>query len=288
MPCISGQPSEESYCKVRVHSVKMADNTLLFAADVSLNINVLCSKVLPTIQQLREVTQKLSAAAANHPAWQQIVSSISQFAENHGGKVQNVGVAGGILISSFLLYKSVTLSGEIEGFFDGIEELKGQYKALNAKTASLIELYEQVPKMMMQQNIEPSAMRKFLKEAWKKSRDYFRNVQDILDAVEDMIQNVMKAKSEADVNARVSALVAIVAGTALVAGTPASMPVCLYRTGLVLTTGMSAGSTVLSLKNSRDAQRAYDKLKVLKGHLRGLREELDLLQQRLLDNLMED
>ena len=84
--------------------------------------------------------------------------------------------------------------------------------------------------------------------------------------MEDLIQSVMKAKSDADVNARFSALVAIVAGTALVAGTPVSMPVWLYRTGLVLTTGM--GSTGLSLKNSRDAQKVYDKLNVLKGHLR--------------------
>ena len=288
MPCISGQLSEESYCKVRVHSVKMADNTLLFAADVSLNINVLCGKVLPTIQQLREVTQKLSAAAANHPAWQQIVSSISQFAENHGGKVQNVGVAGGILISSFLLYKSVTLSGEIEGFFDEIEELKGQYKAHNAETASLMRLYEGVPKMMMQQNIEPKAMRNFFKENWKNSNKYFRNVQGILDKVEDLIQSVIKAKSQADVNARVSALVAILAGTALVVGTPMSMPVWLYHTGLVLTTGMASGSTVLSLKNSRDAQRACDKLNVLKEHLRQLREELYRLGERLFENFMED
>ena len=275
----------ETRLTVRVPSVKMGDTTLLLGADICLNINVLCSKVSPTIQQFREVTQKLSAAAANNPAWQQIVSSISQFAEAHGGKV---GVAGGFLISSFLLYKSVTLSGEIEGFFDGIEELKGQYKALNAETVLLIKLHERVPKMMMQQNIEPRAMRQFFKEDWKRSNDYFRNVQGILDAVEDLIQSVMKAKSEADVNARVSAVVAILAGTALVAGTPLSMPVWLYRTGLVLTTGMAAGSTALSLKNSRDAQKAYDKLNVLKGHLRRLREELDLFKERLLDNLMED
>ena len=288
MPYICGQLSEESYSEVRVHSVKMVDNTPLFGADIGLIINVLCSKVSPTIQQFREVTQKLSAAAANNPAWQQIASSISQFAEAHGGKVQNVGVAGGFLISSFLLYKSVTLSSELERFFDGIEELKGQYKVENSNMALLIKLHERVPKMMMQQNIEPSAMRQFFKEDWKRSRDYFRNVQGILDTVEDLIQSVMKAKSEADVNARVSAVVAILAGTALVAGTPVSMPVWLYRTGLVLTTGMAAGSTALSLKNSRDAQRAYDKLNVLKGHLRRLREELDLLKERLLDNLMED
>lgn len=285
MPCICGQLSEESYSKVGVHSVKMVENAKLFTAEIGLNINVLCSKVSPTIQQFREVTQKLNAATANNPAWQQIVSSISQFAEAHGGKV---GVAGGFLISSFLLYKSVTLSGEIEGFFDGIEELKGQYKALNAETVLLIKLHERVPKMMMQQNIEPRAMRQFFKEDCKRSSDYFRNVQGILDAVEDLIQSVMKAKSEADVNARVSAVVAILAGTALVAGTPLSMPVWLYRTGLVLTTGMAAGSTALSLKNSRDAQKAYDKLNVLKGHLRRLREELDLFKERLLDNLMED
>ena len=104
--------------------------------------------------------------------------------------------------------------------------------------------------------------------------------------MEDLIQSVIKAKSQADVNARFSALVAFLAGTALVAGTPVSMPVWLYRTGLVLTTGMAAGSTVLSLKNSRDAQKAYDKLKVLKGHLRRLRGELDQLMERLLNFLM--
>ena len=264
----------------------MGENSLLFAAEVGLHIESLNNLVCPTIQQFREVTQKLSAAAGNNPAWQKTVSSISQFAEAHGGKVQNVGVAGGFLLSSFLLYKSVTLAGEIEGFFDEIEELKGQYKAHNAQTASLIKLYERVPKMMMQQNIEPKAMRKFFKENWKDSDDYFRNVQGILDKVEDLIQSVIKAKSQADVNARFSALVAFLAGTALVAGTPVSMPVWLYRTGLVLTTGMAAGSTVLSLKNSRDAQKAYDKLKVLKGHLRRLRGELDQLMERLLNFLM--
>ena len=139
---------------------------------------------------------------------------------------------------------------------------------------------------MMQQNIEPKAMRQYFMEDWTKSREYFRNVERILDAVDDLMLSFMKAKSEADVNARFSALVAIVAGTALVAGTPVSMPVWLYRTGLVLTTGMASGSTVLSLKNSRDAQIAYDKLKVLKGHLRRLRGELDLLMEKLLNFLM--
>ena len=104
--------------------------------------------------------------------------------------------------------------------------------------------------------------------------------------MEDLIQSVIKAKSQANVNVRVSALVAILAGTALGAGTPVSIPVWLYGTGLVLTTGMAAGSTVLSLKNSRDAQKAYDKLKVLKGHLRRLRGELDQLMERLLNFLM--
>ena len=104
----------------------MGDNSLLFAADVGFYIESLYNLVCPTIQQFREVTQNLSVAAANNPAWQKTVSSISQFAEAHGGKVQNVGVAGGFLLSSFLLYKSVTLAGEIEGFFDEIEELKGQ------------------------------------------------------------------------------------------------------------------------------------------------------------------
>ena len=256
--------------------------------DIRIDIDALCRVVHPTVQKFTEVKQGLSAAAGNNSAWQQIASSISQFAEAHGGKVQNVGVAGGFLLSSFLLYKSVTLAGEIEGFFDEIEELKGQYKAHNAETASLMRLYEGVPKMMMQQNIEPKAMRNFFKENWKNSNKYFRNVQGILDKVEDLIQSVIKAKSQADVNARVSALVAILAGTALLVGTPVSMPVWLYRTGLVLTTGMASGSTVLSLKNSRDAQRAYDKLKVLKGHLRQLRGELDQLSERLLDNFMED
>ena len=106
--------------------------------------------------------------------------------------------------------------------------------------------------------------------------------------MEDLIQSVIKAKSQANVNVRVSALVAILAGTALGAGTPVSMLVWLYHTGLVLTTGMAAGSTVLSLKNSRDAQRAYDKLNVLKGHLCRLRDELDQLRERLLDNFMAD
>ena len=104
----------------------MGENSLLFGAEISLHIESLSNLVCPTIQQFREVTQKLSAAAGNNPAWQKTVSSISQFAEAHGGKVQNVGVAGGFLLSSFLLYKSVTLAGEIEGFFDEIEELKGQ------------------------------------------------------------------------------------------------------------------------------------------------------------------
>ena len=246
---------------------------------------LLSNGVHPTVQKFTEVKQGLSAAAGNNSAWQQIASSISQFAEAHGGKVQNVGVAGGFLLSSFLLYKSVTLAGEIEGFFDEIEELKGQYKAHNAETASLMRLYEGVPKMMMQQNIEPKAMRNFFKENWKNSNKYFRNVQGILDKVEDLIQSVIKAKSQADVNARVSALVAILAGTALVVVNPVSM---LCSTGLVLTTGIASGSTVLSLKNSRDAQRAYDKLNVLKGHLRQLRDELYRLGERLFDNFMED
>ena len=273
-----------------VHSLrlKIGDNALLLAVDFRIHIDALCNIVHPTFQKFTEVKQGLSAAAGNNPAWQQIVSRISQFAEAHGGKVQHVGVAGGFLLSSFLLYKSGTLAGEIEGFFDGREELKGQYKAHNAETASLIQLHERVPKVMMQQNIEPKAIRKFFKEDEKKSGDYFRNVQGILDAVEDLIQSVIKAKGQADVNASVSALVAILAGTALVAGTPVSLPVWLYRTGLVLTTGMAAGSTVLSLKNSRDAQKAYDKLNVLKGHLRRLRGELDLLRERLFDNFIED
>ena len=139
--------------------------------------------------------------------------------------------------------------------------------------------------MMMQQNIDPKAMRNFFKENWKKSNIYFRNVQGILDKVEDLIQSVMKAKGDADVNKSVSALVALLAGTALVVGNPVSM---LFSTGLVLTTGMASGSTVLSLKNSRDAQRAYDKLNVLKGHLRQLRDELDLLREKLIDNFMAD
>ena len=253
--------------------------------DIRMDIDALCRVVHPTVQKFTEVKQGLSAAAGNNSAWQQIASSISQFAEAHGGKVQNVGVAGGFLLSSFLLYKSVTLAGEIEGFFDEIEELKGQYKAHNAETASLMRLYEGVPKMMMQQNIEPKAMRNFFKENWKNSNKYFRNVQGILDKVEDLIQSVIKAKSQADVNARVSALVAILAGTALVVVNPVSM---LCSTGLVLTTGIASGSTVLSLKNSRDAQRAYDKLNVLKGHLRQLRDELYRLGERLFDNFMED
>ena len=261
---------------------------MVLDGDLWFGIDALCNGVHPTVQKFTEVKQGLSAAAGNNSAWQQIASSISQFAEAHGGKVQNVGVAGGFLLSSFLLYKSVTLAGEIEGFFDEIEELKGQYKAHNAQTASLIKLYERVPKMMMQQNIEPKAMRKFFKENWKDSDDYFRNVQGILDKVEDLIQSVIKAKSQADVNARFSALVAFLAGTALVAGTPVSMPVWLYRTGLVLTTGIASGSTVQSLNNSRNAQRAYNKLNVLKGHLRQLRGEVDLLRTRLLDNFMED
>ena len=140
--------------------------------------------------------------------------------------------------------------------------------------------------MMMQQNIEPKAVRNFFKENWKKSNIYFRNVQGILDKVEDLIQSVIKAKGDADVNKSVSALVALLAGTALVAVNPVSMPVWLYGTGLALTTGMASGSTVLSLKNSRDAQKAYDKLKVLKGHLRRLRGELDQLMERLLNFLM--
>ena len=154
------------YSKVFVHSLrlKMGDNALLLAVDFRIHIDALCIVVHPAVQKFTEVKQGLSAAAGNNSAWQQIASSISQFAEAHGGKVQNVGVAGGFLLSSFLLYKSVTLAGEIEGFFDGIEELKGQYKAHNAQTASLIQLYEQVPKMMMQQNIEPKAIRKFFKE----------------------------------------------------------------------------------------------------------------------------
>ena len=142
----------------------MGDNALLLAVDFRIHIDALCIVVHPAVQKFTEVKQGLSAAAGNNSAWQQIASSISQFAEAHGGKVQNVGVAGGFLLSSFLLYKSVTLAGEIEGFFDEIEELKGQYKAHNAQTASLIQLYEQVPKMMMQQNIEPKAIRKFFKE----------------------------------------------------------------------------------------------------------------------------
>ena len=246
---------------------------------------LLCNGVHPTVQKFTEVKQGLSAAAGNNSAWQKIASSISQFAEAHGGKVQNVGVAGGFLLSSFLLYKSVTLAGEIEGFFDEIEELKGQYKAHNAETDSLRLLYERVPKMMMQQNIDLKAMRNFFKEIWKKSNIYFRNVQGILDKVGDLIQSVMKAKGDADVNKSVSALVALLAGTALVAVNPVSM---LFSTGLVLTTGMASGSTVLSLKNSRDAQRAYDKLNVLKGHLRQLRDELDQLREKLIDNFMED
>ena len=246
---------------------------------------LLCNGVHPTVQKFTEVKQGLSAAAGNNSAWQKIASSISQFAEAHGGKVQNVGVAGGFLLSSFLLYKSVTLAGEIEGFFDEIEELKGQYKAHNAETDQLKLLYERVPKMMMQQNIEPKAVRNFFKENWKKSNIYFRNVQGILDKVEDLIQSVMKAKGDADVNKSVSALVAFLAGTALVAVNPVSM---LCSTGLVLTTGVASGSTVLSLKNSRDAQRACDKLDVLKGHLRQLREELDLLREKLFDSFMED
>ena len=246
---------------------------------------LLCNGVHPTVQKFTEVKQGLSAAAGNNSAWQKIASSISQFAEAHGGKVQNVGVAGGFLLSSFLLYKSVTLAGEIEGFFDEIEELKGQYKAQNDEKDQLRLLYERVPKMMMQQNIEPKAMRNFFKEIWKKSNIYFRNVQGILDKAEDLIQSVMKAKGDADVNKSVSALVALLAGTALVVGNPVSM---LFSTGLVLTTGMASGSTVLSLKNSRDAQRAYDKLNVLKGHLRQLRDELDLLREKLIDNFMED
>lgn len=263
----------------------MADNGLLFAADIGLYIDALCNVVCPTIQKFREVMQKLSAAAKSNPDWQQTVSSISQFAEAHGDKV---GVAGGFLFSSFLLYKSVTLAGEIEGFFDGIEELKGQYKAQNAETVLRIQLHERVPQIMMQQNIEPSAMRQYFMDDWKSSRDYFRNVERILDAVEDLIQSVIMAKNEADFNARFSALVGILAGTALVAGTPVTMPVWLYRTGLVLTTGMAGGSTVLSLKNSRDAQKAYEKLNVLKGHLRRIRGELDQLMERLLNILMEN
>ena len=247
--------------------------------------SLLCNGVHPTVQKFTEVKQGLSVAVGNNSAWQKIASSISQFAEAHGDKV---GVAGGFLLSSFLLYKSVTLTGEIEGFFDEIEELKGQYKAHNAETASLIQLYERVPKMMMQQNIEPKAMRTFFMEILKKSNIYFRNVQGILDKVQDLIQSVMEAKGDAAFNTSVSALVAFLAGTALVAGIPVSMPVWLYSTGLVLTTGMASGSTVLSLKNSRDAQRAYDKLNVLKGNLRQLREELDRLRERLFDNFMED
>ena len=128
----------------------MGENALLLAVDFRIHIDALCSVVHPTVQKFTEVKQGLGAAAGNNPAWRQIVSSISQFAEAHGGKVQHVGVAGGFLISSFPLYKSVTLAGEIEGFFDEIERLKGQYKVHNAETALLIQLYERVPKMMMQ------------------------------------------------------------------------------------------------------------------------------------------
>ena len=259
----------------------MGDTSPLFATDIGRYIDSLYNLVCPTIQQFREVTRKLSAAAANNPTWRKTVSSISQFAEAHGVKVQHVGVAGGFLLSSFLLYKSVTLEGEIEGFFDEIEELKGQYKAHNAETDSLIQFHERVTQIMTQQNVEPKSMRQYFMEDWTKSREYFRNVQRILDAVEDLMQSFMEAKSQAEVNARFSALVAIVAGTAVVAGTPASMPVW-----LVLITGMASGSTVLSLKNSKDAQKAYGKLKVLKGHLRRLRGELDQLMERLLKFLM--
>lgn len=261
----------------------MGDNALLFGFEIGVYIEALYSELFPTIQLFRQVKDKVIEATKNNPAWQETVSSISTFAEAHGDKV---GVSGGFLISAFLLYKSVTLAREIESFFDGIEELKGQYQAQNAETILLIELHERVPEILMQHNMEPSDMKKYFKEDWKKSSDYFRNVERTLDAVEDLIQSVIKAKSEADVNATFSAVVSILAGTALVVGTPVSMPVWLYRTGLVFTTGMAAGSTCLSLKNSSDAQKACEKLKELKRNLRQIRGELDILKEKLLNILI--
>ncbi|XP_032226172.1 uncharacterized protein LOC116609454 [Nematostella vectensis] len=198
-----------------------------------------------------------------------------QFAKANPDKI---ALAAAIAASSWLLYDSITIGFEIEGFFDEVHELKGQFNKYKMNT--IPRLQEVFKKLQSKESLKHDQLKEYLRNIAKELDQYYEDLQNIIDTV---LYDVNTAKPDAVINAALSGALAVGAATALIAGGPVVLSLRMYTAGCMVVGGISSAGTALSLKNAHDLMRVEEKLKTLKSEVMELR---NLVNKRMLDILL--
>lgn len=221
-------------------------------------------------QKGKNVAQQLASfhlSTKDDKALRQNTDRVMAFVKANPDKI---AIGAGLAASSWLLYQSMVLGSEIDRFFDEIQELKGEFKQYYlVEVPKLEELYHRIRRVTDYE--EPEKQKAYFRVLYKELMKYYRDLERIMDNVDDIIADVNNAKNDAVISTALSGSIAVLAGVTLVVGGPVAMAPVVWKSGVVTTMGISSVSTVMSLRNAQDLTKASRRLKTLKQDLRQLR-----------------
>ena len=195
----------------------------------------------------------------------QAVGRIVKFLQANPDKA---AAAAGLAVTSYLLYRSLRLANDVRLFFDDFEELQGHFNTfINAKVPKLEKIFTKILTLKDTGSVGDS--QEFLRRAETVLFQFYKEVDDVLDKVHELIRQAERSQWDAKFTAAVSFTVATVAG---IAASPV-VPVAglLFKFSMVGTACLGTTAGALSLMNVHHCKHALREMEKLKTELKELK-----------------
>ena len=195
----------------------------------------------------------------------QAVGRIVKFLQANPDKA---AAAAGLAVTSYLLYRSLQLANDVRLFFDDFEELQGHFNTfINAKVPKLEKIFTKILTLKDTGSVGDS--QEFLRRAETVLLQFYKEVDDVLDKVYELIRQAERSQWDAKFTAAVSFTVATVAG---IAASPV-VPVAglLFKFSMVGTACLGTTAGALSLMNVHHCKHALREMEKLKTELKALK-----------------
>lgn len=195
----------------------------------------------------------------------QAVGRIVKFLQANPDKA---AAAAGLAVTSYLLYRSLQLANDVRLFFDDFEELQGHFNTfINAKVPKLEKIFTKILTLKDTGSVGDS--QEFLRRAETVLLQFYKEVDDVLDKVYELIRQAERSQWDAKFTAAVSFTVATVAG---IAASPV-VPVAglLFKFSMVGTACLGTTAGALSLMNVHHCKHALREMEKFKTELKELK-----------------
>ena len=214
---------------------------------------------------------KMHFVVKNDKAMNEHLNMIMKFVKTNPDKI----LAGaGLAASSWLLYQSILLANDVQGFFDDYVELKGQFDFyFRNKIVRLDDMFDRIKGLT---GVSEETRREYYRQLYKELFSFYKDLDSILGKVDDILEDVSKAQFDARLSAALAGIAAIASGVVLATGAgPVVAPAvalspAVWKSAMAGTAVISSAACALSLKNAADLSGAIVRLKNLKGDLKSV------------------